>query len=99
MANELSQGLQHRAAQLQIERDGLAAVQRQLDGLFNQLKQHQSPDKLPDSVDTGIATSAAILPSSSPSVCGLRNKSSQETKVSLFVLIERFVLDQEPFHI
>ena len=82
MANELSQGLQERAAQLQIERDGLAAVQRQLDGLFNQLKQHQSTEKLFDSAEAVPTNNASSLPPSSHSVHVSRNKSVQEDKVS-----------------
>ncbi|XP_052125378.1 uncharacterized protein LOC113204757 [Frankliniella occidentalis] len=75
MASELSHGLQQRAAQLQVERDGLSAMQRQLDGLFSQLQQPPS-DKSPvvNHEETPVNTSET---SSSPLH---RPRSAQETK-------------------
>lgn len=80
MASELSQGLQQRAAQLQVERDGLAAMQRQLDGLFSQLQSHQSVEKA-EAVNTRTPSNAGSLQGSSPSHQGRRSQNSQESKV------------------
>lgn len=79
MASELSQGLQQRAAQLQVERDGLAAMQRQLDGLFSQLQSHQSGEK-PETSNVRTPSNAGSLQGSLPSHQGLRSQNSQETK-------------------
>ncbi|XP_034243260.1 uncharacterized protein LOC117646443 isoform X3 [Thrips palmi] len=79
MASELSQGLQQRAAQLQVERDGLAAMQRQLDGLFSQLQSHQSAEKT-ESANARTPSNAGSLQGSSPSHQGRRSQNSQESK-------------------
>lgn len=86
MANELSQGLQQRAAQLQVERDGLAAMQRQLDGLFNQLQAHRSTEKSADVVSTETACNLASLPASSPSQHDHKSYNGQEPKVCIVLV-------------